>query len=175
MSKLQEACKPVLIPFILGKRLSLLSEDQARLISQWAVMTTFSIDLADRPSSVIPDEIRFAFAKDRVVTDHWHVWIGSNPTSISGGYSHHGFLDIEKVQGCGKLTGSCSNTIAMGKLLLVTVFNTGMINISDTAMDSLNMFKLFSRFSGKVNFCKEEVPRYIDLRDLDYYSVGLKV
>lgn len=75
MSRLQQAAKPHLLPYIQG-RWTKPGRDARRLISSWATMFAMVVEFGDEPSAIVPPIEREIFMRDRRPPIGSYVWAG---------------------------------------------------------------------------------------------------
>jgi hypothetical protein len=126
MSQLQEAAKPILIPFLQG-RWTTLGKNEQTIIAAWATMFTMVIEYAHEETIAVTQEERSFLKEHRRPPQGWHVWLGRFLGSRRQGTFWHRSLGLNVPQPPDGVTvkGNTQITIfAAGNLFVQTFSST---------------------------------------------------
>lgn len=85
MSGIEEAVKPLLVPFIKGDAITL-DADQLKLVAQWATLKTMVCEHDNRGTEVTPQTDRTAFMADGVIPAYFNIYLLSHNSPSRIGY-----------------------------------------------------------------------------------------
>lgn len=129
MSRLQQAAKPHLLPYIMGKwpRPNRLAR---KVISSWATMFSMVIEFADGPSRIVPLVERNTFSKDLRPPIGSFIWAGRLAGDVPYWFHRRALRLASSVRDQGPANTSLT-TITLGHLLLQVYLTTTDREIMD--------------------------------------------
>lgn len=130
MSRLQQAAKPHLLPYIEGKW-TRPSPAARKVISSWATMFAMVVEFGDEPSAVVPPIERAVFRRDQRPPIGAHVWAGRLTGDLPYWFHRRALratLDPNERSG---LPNAQLTTITLGHLLLQVYLTTSDLSPFD--------------------------------------------
>lgn len=176
MSRLQQAAKPHLIPYIHG-RWAKPSRATRQVISSWATMFAMVVEFGDEPSAVVPSIEREVFRRDQRPPIAAYVWAGRLAGDLPYWFHRRSLrLTLNPSDIAGPPNAQIT-TIVLGHLLLQVYLTTSELTPFDP-IDQCTKHGLFPLWPLSLKAAGGEQPPVRDkdaVRDFAYRHISVGV